>query len=69
MKHAPQKKDRTYIVTKSVRGIQTFLVTASTAAEAKRKANDIEQRNIDVEPLDFEVTWVGRASSARLDGV
>lgn len=55
-----------YIVEVPYSGIQTYLVTATSAKEAKKKADEGEAHK-DVEPLDFRVIKTFKPSHARLD--
>lgn len=54
-----------YVVQQPFRGVATFLVRADSAAEALRKVNEGDDE--DVEGLDKDVTWVGRAVYVRLE--
>lgn len=54
-----------YVVDVPVRGVQTLIVYAETAAEAKEKVNSLDSP--DVEGIDFNVTWSGKANYARLE--
>lgn len=58
---------KTYIVQQPFRGTATYLVQANTAAEAKDKVNEFSKHYEDVECVDRDTNWIGRASYARLD--
>lgn len=54
-----------YIVEVPVRGVQTYLVTARTAKEAKEKVNSLSIEGVD--PVDCTITWHGMVKRVTLD--
>ena len=58
------KQTRNYFVVLPFRGEDYYLVPATSAAEAKRKAEALDD---DVERLDWRPTHRYKASSAKLD--
>ncbi len=56
---------KTYVVGQPFRGVATYLVQASSAREALAKVN--EGNHPDVECVDRDARWIGKAVYARLD--